>query len=310
MHFGSLLFSAILHIALALTILLWPQRTPTIMLNKPIMQISLNMGAPGGNRLPSPVLGPQGAKTAPKPTPHPARAEKAPGEAIALENKMHQAEVRKQAEVRPKPVEPKPNPEVGHPKPSESPKPEKTAPTADKKPAVSPKQTKAERKDNDRKSRASGSGKDEVSAALAEAARSSGRGGSRGSKGSSVADALAEFERSSRGSGHNGGGGGDGDGEGGGGINDVYAGLVIMAVRPNWNSVPIASRRAFVTKVRITLDPSGKVTDCRIEQGSGRPEYDASCVNAIVRTKVLPPPPTPSLRELVIAFNSLELSGR
>ena len=106
-----------------------------------------------------------------------------------------------------------------------------------------------------------------------------------------------------------GGGGGEGDGPGGGGIYDVYAAQVILAVQPNW-SMPTYSRNNIVVQVRIKLDKQGRVLDCHIERSSGRPEFDASAVNAIIRTKTLPPPPTPAQQDLVISFNSLQMMGR
>ncbi len=54
--FGSYFFSILLHLALALLIFLWPS-SPPVKLDQPMMQISVNMGAPGGNRMASPVLG-------------------------------------------------------------------------------------------------------------------------------------------------------------------------------------------------------------------------------------------------------------
>ena len=57
--FGSYFFSILLHLALALLIFLWPS-SPPVRLDQPMMQISVNMGAPGGNRMASPVLGAQG----------------------------------------------------------------------------------------------------------------------------------------------------------------------------------------------------------------------------------------------------------
>ena len=106
-----------------------------------------------------------------------------------------------------------------------------------------------------------------------------------------------------------GGGGGEGDGPGGGGIYDVYVAQVILAVQPNW-SMPTYSRNNMVVQVRIKLDKQGNVLDCHIERLSGRPEFDASAVNAIIRTKTLPPPPTPAQQDLVISFNSLQMLGR
>ena len=74
--FGSYFFSILLHLALALLIFLWPS-SPPVRLDQPMMQISVNMGAPGGNRMASPVLGPQGKPMPTKAAPQPAPAEQA-----------------------------------------------------------------------------------------------------------------------------------------------------------------------------------------------------------------------------------------
>jgi colicin import membrane protein len=61
--------------------------------------------------------------------------------------------------------------------------------------------------------------------------------------------------------------------------------------------------------VRIRLDPAGRVLDCAIENSSGRPDFDASAVNAVLRAGPLPEPPSPAQQELIISFNSRELAG-
>ena len=124
---------------------------------------------------------------------------------------------------------------------------------------------------------------------------------------SSVAGALAAFQKSAGGAG--GGGGGEGDGPGGGGIYDVYMGQVILAVRPNW-SMPTYSRANLSVQVNVKLDPNGKVLSCTVARSSGRAEVDASAVNAVIRTKVLPAPPTPDQQELLLTFNTQEMMGR
>ena len=106
-----------------------------------------------------------------------------------------------------------------------------------------------------------------------------------------------------------GGGGGEGDGPGGGGIYDVYMGQVILAVRPNW-SMPTYSRANLSVQVNVKLDPNGKVLSCTVARSSGRAEVDASAVNAVIRTKVLPAPPTPDQQELLLTFNTQEMMGR
>ncbi|MBR5883530.1 MAG: cell envelope integrity protein TolA, partial [Mailhella sp.] len=140
---------------------------------------------------------------------------------------------------------------------------------------------------------------DVLAAALADARRQAG---------SSAAKALADLEKMQRRQGV-GGGAGDGDGPGGGGIYDVYVAQVILAVQPNW-SMPVYSRSNMVVQVRIQLDRHGKVLDCKVEKSSGRPEFDASAVNAVVRTGMLPAPPTPAQQDLLISFNSQQMLGR
>ena len=140
---------------------------------------------------------------------------------------------------------------------------------------------------------------DVLAAALADARRQTS---------SSAARALADLEKMQTKKGV-GGGGGDGDGPGGGGIYDVYVAQVILAVQPNW-SMPVYSRSNMVVQVRIQLDPHGKVLDCKVEKSSGRPEFDASAVNAVVRTGNLPAPPTPAQQDLLISFNSQQMMGR
>ena len=140
---------------------------------------------------------------------------------------------------------------------------------------------------------------DVLAAALADARRQTS---------SSAARALADLEKMQSKKGV-GGGGGDGDGPGGGGIYDVYVAQVILAVQPNW-SMPVYSRSNMVVQVRIQLDPHGKVLDCKVEKSSGRPEFDASAVNAVIRTGDLPAPPTPAQQDLLISFNSQQMLGR
>ena len=109
--FGSYFVSIFLHIALALLIFLWPS-SPPVKLDQPMMQISVNMGAPGGNRMPSPVLGPQG-----KPTPKKADSQPVPEEQAASavpvareDTAQPKAEPKKESQPKPKPKpEPKPD---------------------------------------------------------------------------------------------------------------------------------------------------------------------------------------------------------
>lgn len=119
---------------------------------------------------------------------------------------------------------------------------------------------------------------------------------------SSALDALTELEK------RVGAGGGIGDGDGGGAINNVYAALVMVAIQPNW-SVATYSRKNLIVQVRIEIDKKGKILKSEIKKSSGRPDFDASAINAIIRTEYLPPPPTIQQQTIVISFNSLEMGA-
>ena len=105
----SLLLSILLHIG-ALAFVLYVPLRPAIDLTKPVYQVSLVMGAPGGENLPSPVLGhrPPTAEQqvhsveAPKPDAKPLAAPDAP-EVIRPE--------ALEAKARPEPETPAPKPE-------------------------------------------------------------------------------------------------------------------------------------------------------------------------------------------------------
>lgn len=326
--FGSYFFSILLHVALALLIFFWPS-SPPIKLDQPMMQISVNMGAPGGNRMASPVLGPQGKPVPTKAAPQPAPSEQQASAVPVVREDTVQPKPEPKRESRPKP-KPKPEPpkdavalaekktpKKPDPKEDEEEKPKEKAKDKPKDDGKDKKDAAKDAKKTDeaaKPAKQSDKKKDGVdpSKALADALNDAKKkAGSRGSsnKGgkSSVAGALAEFQKNAGGAG--GGGGGEGDGPGGGGIYDVYMGQVILAVRPNW-SIPTYSKQNLSVQVNVKLDPSGKVLSCTIARSSGRAEVDASAVNAVIRTKVLPAPPTPEQQELLISFNTQEMMGR
>ncbi|WP_294557015.1 cell envelope integrity protein TolA [uncultured Mailhella sp.] len=335
MRISSLFLSILLHLAVLAFILYVPLRPP-LDITRPVYQVSLVMGAPGGENLPSPVLGARAPVTgkqvvstesAPRPKAEPAPApapDEAPAPAVEVRHES-KPEPRPEPKPEPKPEpqkdpvqipqKPEPRPEKKpEPKPEKKPDPKpekKPEPKAEKKPEPKTEKktdAKASSKKDSKASKSSDSGKDALADALADVRKqarsnSSGKGG-----GTSASRALADLEKQVGRTGV-GGGGGEGDGPGGGGIYDVYAAQVILAVQPNW-SMPTYSRNNIVVQVRIKLDKQGRVLDCHIERSSGRPEFDASAVNAIIRTKTLPPPPTPAQQDLVISFNSLQMMGR
>lgn len=344
MRIESIILSLLLHVCVVVLALFWPGNPP-VDLQRQSYQVSLVMGAPGGEELPSPVLGPR-PENAPTPQPDQgaplpeARPEAVPELPAVPETPPEPAP---QPDL-PAPVEIPDLPPVAVPAPPEPEKPETPAPkepekTPKEEPAPQPEKTEAKKEEPKKEEPKTETKKEEpkkeepkkeqpkkdepkketpkpatppakrqpqrsaLDEALADVRREA-----NAKQTSSAARALEELARST-GSGGVGGGGGSGSGPGGGGIYDVYVGQVILAVQPNW-SMPTYSRENLVVAVRIKLAPDGSVLDCRIEQGSGRPDFDASAVNAVLRTKRLPPPPTPAQQDLIINFNAQQLAGR
>ena len=322
MHIGSYFSSFLLHGLLLAVVFFWPS-SPPIPLDRPAMLISLTMGAPGGDKVLSPVLGPQGRPDPVRATTKPAPTPSAPEAAATLPAPTEAPKEAPKPEPRPEPKqEPKPEPKPADvplvsDKKTEKPKPEpEPTPKETPKPKEPPKETPKEKPKEPSKEPAKPtdqkkppSREDALKAALADAQKKTGSATGSRSPASSVTGALADLQKRANAQGAGGGGAGEGDGEGGGGLYDVYAGQVILAVRPNW-SMPTYSRTPYIVQVRIRLDPQGNVLSATIERASGRPDFDASAVNAVIRTKVLPPPPSPEQRELLINFNSLEMSAR
>ena len=323
MPLASYIVSLCLHIGVILLIWLWPVGQPLINMEKPVL-ISLVEGDPGGNKTPSPILGPMGDKGEGEPAPTPP-AEKAEVAATAREEtkaapivapkeeRPMKKEGPKKPEPQPKPKpEPKPEPKkeeapVKKEKPAPKPEPKKEQPkkAEPKKEEPRKKQTAA----RDKKDSKSDSKKEEdaVQAALNQARRKATSRAESGDRGSSVERALAEARK--RASGNHGGGGGEGSGPGGGGLHSVYIGQVMLAVRPNWGYAS-GTRQNLQCTILIEVSTSGEVQDCLVVRSSGNVQYDSSCINAIMRTSRagdFPPPPTPEYQNLEMVFTLNEL---
>ena len=308
MNWASYLLSLCLHLAVFLLIMFWPS-SPPVNLETPPVMISLVDGAPGGNRTPSSILGKMGKPTdGPKDVSPPAKK----ADAAAPERPEVKADPTAD---KARPVEAKPEPKVEHkpePKPEVKPKPEPkdATPVADKK---DKKKKEDKKKDDDKKTdkKADKPSKgDPVAAAMNQARREATSRVESGDKGSSVEQALAQARRNAGGDG--GGGGGEGDGPGGGGLNDVYMGQVMLAVRPNW-SFTSATRLNLVCVVRVKVNLQGEVEKVDVTQSSGNAQYDSSAANAIWRTSragAFPPPPSEQYTELDLVFTLNELMGR
>lgn len=293
------LFSLILHTLILATIIFWPASTPKKIDSERYL-ISMVIGDMGGENLPSPVAGirqpkEQAPSILPDSQPQAQEADKPAVETPKQEVPQEKPEAT--------PIPKKPEPEPEQPKEiaqTQTPEPKKEEPKKEPEKKKEPEPKKQEPKKEPQKpvQKKNTGKKNSIADALKEAKKQD------KAKGGSVSNALAELEGMQQ----MGGGGGTGSGNGGGGIYDVYAAQVILAVQPNW-SMPTYSRQNLVVQVHIKLDISGTVLSAEIVEGSGRADFDASAVNAVLRTKVLPKPPTKDQQDLIISFNALELAG-
>lgn len=289
------LISLILHTLLLAAIIFWPQIPPK-KINTERYLVSMVIGEMGGENLPSPVAGmrpPKEQTPSVMPDSQPQAEESLKQASNAVETPQEAPKEMPAATPIPK-DDPKPEPpkEIAEAPKPEAPKKPEPKKEPEKKPEPKKETPKTEPQKDKPKSNA-------INDALNEAKKQKKSQGA-----SALSSALAELKEMHEA----GGGGGTGSGNGGGGIYDVYAAQVILAVQPNW-SMPTYSRQNLVVQVRIRLDISGTVLSAEIVEGSGRADFDASAVNAVLRTKVLPKPPTKEQQDLIISFNALELAG-
>lgn len=327
MSLASLIISLCIHAAVFLLIWFWPGPAPFKLDSPPIM-ISLVEGAPGGNMAPSPILGPMGeaAEGESAPTPPAPQAETAvrereeiiPIKKGDIPPKLQEApaELPKKPEALPVP-EPKPDPPEAKPEPPKEipkaaevkkPEPPKEQPKKPEPKKPEPKKPEP-KKPAPKKPEPKKSAPDPVAAALQKARQATSRTAS-GDKGNAVEQALAQARKNA--GGNRGGGAGQGGGPGGGGLGDVYVGQVMVAVRPNWGFTA-GGRRSLTCVVRVNVDMQGNVLDTKVTQSSGNAQYDASAVNAIIRTSRagdFPPPPNPEYTNLDLVFMLDELMRR
>ncbi|MCH5277583.1 MAG: TonB C-terminal domain-containing protein [Desulfovibrionaceae bacterium] len=313
MRTGSFLLSLLLHLAVLAAMALWPARAP-LPAPRPVYQVSLVMGDPGGENLPSAVLGRRQPPTV-EPSAPAALAAPAMDDAPELTAPSARAPELQQAVPQPSSVpaalpaeEPVPVPQEPGPAPqpalpAEPPKPEpepRPAPEPDKKPETPPEPPKPKEKPKEEPKPPAKPAQTKKTPPSA-AARALANLRRQNSESSAASRALADLQQ--------GGGGGVGDGPGGGGLYDVYVGQVMLLVQSNW-SLPTYSRENLVVQVRIVQDAAGNIQDCKILRSSGRGDVDASAVNAVLRTGQLPPPPTLDQHELIITFNTQDMAAR
>ena len=305
MNWASYILSFCLHVLIILLIWLWPA-SPPVKLDAPPVMISLVDGAPGGNRTPSSILGAAGQPTsgprdfaapapkaevaAPAATPPQAEPIKSPPKEAA-QDRSPKDEVKEAPRPRPKPddnaaallakkkkeEEAKRRQEERERQQAELKKKEEERKKAEqKKKEEARKKAEQKKKEEERKKaeqERKEKEKDSVAAALRDARRKASSRVESGDRGTAVEQALAQARKNA---------GGDGGG-GGGGLNEVYLGQIMLAVRPNW-SFASASRANFACIVHVSVDMNGEVQDAQVTQGSGNAQFDASAVNAVIRT--------------------------
>lgn len=313
MRFISYIASLILHIGLILIIIFWP--TKFIVRPERPIQISLTMESTGGGKLPSAVLGQQ----IPIPSNFSKSTSSIPIENISIPKTVpvqtssdlvqlkpqiaHENQVQKQ--LQPSAVPIKEEKSVEKNIEPLVPKVEKASSIQNSKQESAKKIEKAQPVEKTKKAlkKTNTIGEASLKEALLDAKKKANvqKFPSR----NPVSSALAGFKKQNSTMEGDGGGLGDESG-GGGGLDDIYAGLVMMSVRPNW-SIPTYSRDNLVALVHVRIDAEGNVLFCAIKRSSGRSDFDASAVNAVIRTKTLPPPPTPAQQDMIIVFNSLEV---
>jgi outer membrane biosynthesis protein TonB len=284
-----------------------------------IYNVSLVEGAPGGESLPSPVLGPRAVQAVENPQPDLAIAKQpggtqAPAEIKALEQpqdiKPQPQEIKAPpAEEIKKPqaeeVKSEPQPE---PKPDPKPEPKPAARTQTPQEALDELKRQAQRKESaqNQKALADALSGVEYDVTNREEGEISSGGGSGGGGGGSGGGGIA-----GGGPGGVGGGGGTGSGPGGGGLGGLevlYVGHVSDIVKKHW-SWHGDDRKPLMAAVRIRTDANGKVIPIDLEQRSGDARFDASVMNIFEHVTVLPEPPTPTLQNIILYFNSQELRG-
>ena len=234
MPLASYVLSLCLHIGIILIIWLWPASKPLVYPEQPVM-ISLVDGAPGGNKEPSPILGPMGAKADGESAPAPAakKAEVAQQEreetrAAPIKAPKDERPMKKEEPKKPE-LKPAPKQEVQPKEKAISPKKKDIKEEPKKKDEEKPKpQAKPQEQKQDQKQKTSGKDtkdsenkgaedKDAIASALNQARRkATSRTGSDSGGGSSVEQALAQARKNA--GGNRGGGGGEGSGPGGGGL--------------------------------------------------------------------------------------------
>ncbi len=72
---------------------------------------------------------------------------------------------------------------------------------------------------------------------------------------------------------------------------DEFTAMVQTHVRKFWKAPPWAAGQSYKTRVIVKLSPGGRVLTKQISKSSGRPEFDASALEAVEAADPFPAPP-------------------
>ncbi|MFO7639255.1 MAG: TonB C-terminal domain-containing protein [bacterium] len=69
---------------------------------------------------------------------------------------------------------------------------------------------------------------------------------------------------------------------------NYYLNTILARISENWLNPYQGQARAFLARVFFVIERDGRITDVRLEEGSGDRAYDASCTRALLVTGNLP----------------------
>ncbi|WP_321404403.1 TonB family protein [Maridesulfovibrio sp.] len=91
------------------------------------------------------------------------------------------------------------------------------------------------------------------------------------------------------------------------GLVQVYASIVMEAVRKNWRYPVFGQKDNLVAQIQIQLKSNGEISNIKLLNSSGNADFDDSVMTALRDTEVLPEPPGNSIRTIVVNFNLHDL---
>lgn len=70
-----------------------------------------------------------------------------------------------------------------------------------------------------------------------------------------------------------------------------YLNIILSKISESWYNPYAGQSRTFLSTVYFVIERDGRVTDVKLEKGSGDAAYDMSCTRAMLVTEKLPPLP-------------------